>query len=118
VIVTLLLVAVSGLAKAVQDTLTFHFSSSVFKNLPAWNPILSWKNKWKNGDPLQGERFWGSSTVFVFVTDAWHLAQFFRINLLFASMIFLPIDNILYTVLIARVLFSVSFELGFRALVK
>lgn len=116
-IVTLSLVAVSGFAKAIQDTLTFHFSSSVFKNLPAWNPILSWRNKWKNGDPLQGERFLGSSTVFVFVTDPWHLAQFIRINCLFASMLFIP-EQVLLSVVLARVVFGISFELFFRILKK
>lgn len=34
---------------------------------------LAWKNKWKNGDPAQGEKFWGSSRWFVGLTqDRWH----------------------------------------------
>ena len=33
----------------------------------------SWKNKYKNGDKNQGERFKGSTTIFVPFTDGWHL---------------------------------------------
>lgn len=40
-----------------------------------WRPSESWVNKWRNGDPAQGERFPGSSTVFVWTTDAYHLAR-------------------------------------------
>jgi hypothetical protein len=48
-----------------------------------WNPIDSWKNKWKLdalGHPIlvnnkNVERYWGSSTIFVWRTDAYH---FFR----------------------------------------
>lgn len=42
---------------------------------PFWSQS-SWRNKYKNGDPKQGERFWGSTTVFVMFTDAWHLFTF------------------------------------------
>jgi hypothetical protein len=38
-----------------------------------WHKNKSWKNKWKNGDKKQGEKFWLSSTIFVLFTDAWHL---------------------------------------------
>jgi hypothetical protein len=37
-----------------------------------WDKSVSWQNKWRNGDPNQGERFFGSSTAFVGVTDADH----------------------------------------------
>ncbi|MBX2927008.1 MAG: hypothetical protein KF852_04170 [Saprospiraceae bacterium] len=44
-------------------------------NSSFWNPDESWKNKWRNGDPEQGERFLGSSTVFAWSTDAYHLLR-------------------------------------------
>lgn len=34
-----------------------------------------WRNKWKNGDPNQGEAFLGSSNVFVWTTDFKHAAD-------------------------------------------
>ena len=38
-----------------------------------WIKNVSSKNKWKNGDKKQGEKFFGSSRWFVALTDAWHL---------------------------------------------
>jgi len=59
-----------------MDTLSFRYDKSVFSNLThfqRWlDPRLSWKNKWKNGDPAQGEAFFLSSTACVAATDAWH----------------------------------------------
>lgn len=66
-----------GVVNAVMDTLRDKFKESVFSswNENFWNPLKSWKNKWKNGDPAQGERFPLSSTALVFLTDAWHLSK-------------------------------------------
>lgn len=41
--------------------------------LPNINPENSWRNKYKNGDPNQGERFLGSTTIFSGLTDNYHL---------------------------------------------
>lgn len=40
-----------------------------------WNGIDSWQNKWRNGDPAQGEKFLLSSSVFAFTTDAAHFTN-------------------------------------------
>lgn len=34
-----------------------------------------WTNKYKNDDPSQGPKFWGSTTFFVAFTDGWHLLK-------------------------------------------
>ena len=62
---------VSGFSKAVCDL----SEEGNLKFLPErfWNKYMSWKNKWKNGDKAQGEKFWGSSRWFVMFTDGWHL---------------------------------------------
>ena len=60
---------ISGASKGTADFLQFHYTG----NSKFWNPDLSWQNKWKNGDPSQGEKFPGSSTIFVTFTDGWHL---------------------------------------------
>jgi hypothetical protein len=69
------LILLACVAKAISDKLQFHFWTSVFAkwNGYFWNPALSWKRKWKNGDKKQGERFWRSSRQFVIFTDAMHL---------------------------------------------
>lgn len=78
-IVVAILIVVSAICKGIQDTLQFHFETSVFKNLgDYWNPLKSWKRKYKNGDPKQGEAFLGSTSIFVSLTDAWHLFGLIR----------------------------------------
>ena len=78
-IVVALLITFAGIAKAIQDTIQFHFSTSVFAKLgDYWNPQTSWKRKYKNCDPKQGETFLGSTTIFVSLTDAWHLFGLIR----------------------------------------
>lgn len=97
-IISLVLLIIAAVGKAVMDTLRFHFLTSFFakywKN--TWvNPDVSWKNKWKNGDPAQGEAFPGSSTIFVFVTDFWHLSQFIYLRCIFAVIILFPAQDAL-----------------------
>ena len=40
-----------------------------------WDPQKSWHNKWKDGERANGEKFLGSSTVFVWTTDGYHLLR-------------------------------------------
>ena len=70
----------AGLFEAVMDTLQFRFYKSIFVGLDHrfWNPEVSWQNKWKDGCPKFGPKFKGSTTYLVFLTDAWHLAKWFR----------------------------------------
>jgi len=79
------LIFVAAVSKAIMDKVRFHYSTSIFKdkNELFWNPSKSWKNKWKNGDSTQGEKFWLSSTVLVFTTDAWHLFQMIFLTAIF-----------------------------------
>ena len=75
-----LLLAISGVSKAVMDKISFHYYGSVFTTLNEyfWNPIYSWMNKYKEGIVDFGPRFFGSTTFFVWTTDAWHLFGFVR----------------------------------------
>lgn len=77
----------AGLCEAAMDTLAHHYEQSIFKNMNPnyWNPTISGKNKWKNGDRNQGERFFLSSTLLVGFTEGWHLFKMGRTLLLFAS---------------------------------
>jgi hypothetical protein len=74
--ISILCIFIAALFSAVSDTLQANFSNSIFKNLNPtfWNPAVSWVNKWKAGS-TSIEKFWGSSTVFVFLTDGFHLAK-------------------------------------------
>jgi hypothetical protein len=107
-----MLLFISFSAYAVMWTLQFHFTESVFKNLNAkfWNPEKSWQNKWKTSlsknkilsftvTDSKGhfkERFPGSSTIFVWLTDAFHLFQFVFLNTLFLAFSFIAEGKELY----------------------
>ncbi len=121
IIIFLILAAVF---KAIMDCLQFHYSTSPFAKLKKqnwWNPALSWVNKWKNGDPKQGERFPGSSTIFVFTTDAWHFFQMLFLTFMFLSIVFyIPMFNLSYSwildFIIYRIIFGLTFTLIFKKL--
>ena len=74
------LVLVAGSAKGFNETL--HFNYKVFQNtFPGanenwFNPQVSWRNKYKNGDPENGPKFFLSTSVFVMFTDQYHLNNF------------------------------------------
>ena len=53
-----------------------------------WNPSLSWLNKYRNGNPDHGARFWLSTTALVWLTDAYHFFNFAGNALLFAAFAF------------------------------
>jgi len=75
-LVSIILLVLSGISKAIKDTVQDHFYNSIFRKLnPAfWEKGGSWLNKYK--DPASGDmtpKFWGSTTFLAWTTDAWHL---------------------------------------------
>lgn len=72
-----ILLTIAAFSKASQDIITHKFSWSVYRNLDEdwWDPTFSWRNKYKYKNPSLGERFFGSTTFMVFLTDAWHMFQ-------------------------------------------
>lgn len=112
-----ILLIVSGLCKGVMDTIQFHYEISIFNNENHnqlfWDPKLSWRNKYKKNS--RSPKFWGSTTIFVFVTDAWHLFQFLTYTLIFVSLgIALLVPNtISMWILLLLTLYRGLFGLGF-----
>jgi hypothetical protein len=123
-IIGLLCVAASGVSEAVMDKLQFHYDKSIFSNekykQTFWNPNLSWVNKWKDSSARE-EKFSGSSTLFVFTTDAWHLFKFFKNTLIFIGLPLIAVGpmNFILAAAIARVLYGIVFTIFFdKILVK
>lgn len=116
----------SGLSEGVMDTLQFHYSSSkiyFLKNKFFWDPEISWRNKYKNNDPMGGPKFLFSTNLLVGFTDAWHLFKLFRTFFLFLAvfLIFMncqTILNCLIDVIAARILFGLSFTIVYNYLSK
>ena len=71
IITAVLLSILSGFAKAVMDL--SEEGKIKFKPSRYWIKSMSSPNKWKDGDPRKGEKFFGSSRWFVSLTDAWHV---------------------------------------------
>lgn len=114
--ITTILITIAAILNASMDVVSIKWGKSFFnkrlsKYSQFFNPQLSWKNKWKNGDPKQGEKFPLSSTALVFLTDWWHLAKTsmilcFSLGIVLYSPIFGLIDFLLFFTL-----FGVIFEL-------
>jgi hypothetical protein len=69
--------AISGAARGYEQTVAYHYSS--FKRIHPnindqfFDPAISWKNKYKNGDPNEGSAYFLSTSVLVWTTDFKHL---------------------------------------------
>ena len=123
-LIGILFFAFAGLFEAIMDTLQFHYSYSIFycfRNKRFWDPTLSWRNKYKNGDPSEGAKFPGSTTIFVGLTDAWHLFKLLRNLFIFAGVLFMAIPcnsiwMLILWVIIARIVFGLIFTLFYKLL--
>jgi hypothetical protein len=112
----------AGISEGVMDTIQFHYTTSIFFNFKKqlfWDPEISWKNKYKNGDPKQGAKFPLSVTLLVGLTDAWHFFKLLRNLFIFIGVLFLalPTNNFWICVLwvaLARIAFGLSFTISYR----
>jgi len=116
-ILTIILFSISGFLNSLMDVIATKWNSSILSNIKnpriyKWTNPLSWQNKWKNGDYLQGEKFWGSSTIFVWTTDLWHFAKLFMLIILCSSIItYTPFINVWVDALILFLTFTGTFQL-------
>ncbi len=115
---SVILISLAAMFNAVMDTLSFRYNTSIFSNYPKLkqylDPSVSWENKYKNGDPTQGPRFFGSETFLVFLTDGWHLAKTLMI-LCFsgAAVTYTCIEGPYWDTLIFYTIFGTVFQIFF-----
>jgi len=107
----------AGLAEGWMDWLQFRLPLNPDHRLsahPFWDPSVSWKSKWKDGDYIKGERFPLSSTMLVFLTDGWHLMKWIRNRCLDVSIgLVLACSINWWQVLLALVVFRLLYWFGF-----
>jgi len=119
-------ITVAGFCEGVMDTLQFHFYQSTFAQSPHhvfWNPTESWRNKYRDGDPSKGPRFFLSTTWLVSLTDGWHLFKLLRNIFLFLA---LPAAGALtplgwHTLLIAaagRAMYGIGFSIAYYKVLR
>ena len=125
---------IGGISKSIIDTLNFHYEVSVFSKIPKeskwynWfkSPDKTWTNKYEDGDKSKGEKFLGSTTIFVFTADAWHFFQMIMLSCFQISMaIFIGLGIYLYfnlgiiyfigisslSFIVFKLIFSITFEM-------
>lgn len=81
----LILIALAAIANSIMDTVSFHYRNSIFGRLNErfWNPVLSWRNKYKPKPEDVTAEYWYTSKEglrfkfpFAWIAnflDAWHL---------------------------------------------
>lgn len=73
------LMFISGAADGMSQVVAFHpdrfFEMHPNANRRFWDNRVSWRNKYRNGDPDQGRAFIGSTTWLAWTTDAYHLTR-------------------------------------------
>jgi len=113
--ITVILMIFAGIFNACMDVLKTRYVISIFrfwKNSQWINPAFSWKNKWKNGDIIQGEKFFGSTTFLVWLTDFWHLCKILMLlTISFAIVLYNPIIVWYIDFLILYMCFTIPFEI-------
>lgn len=123
-VIGIILVSIAGISKAVMDKVQFHYHKCIFKldpvkyNQKFWDPTLSWENKYKEGSMTE-PKFLGSTTYFVFMTDAWHLFQMIMLTCLFVGIAITAFygGSLIYMVIkvaILRAFFGLTFTLFFN----
>ena len=132
-ILLFIFVFIAGVAKACMDTLQFHYGNSIFFCSPSnkldnyFDASVSWRNKYKNGNPEDGPKFIGSTTIFVFLTDGWHLFQAIFLAFIFLSIVFyvpilnypsIPLLGKLFDYFILSAVFGVAFNLFYDKILK
>jgi hypothetical protein len=75
-VVRAVLLGISGYTEGTAEALKFKYSTFQAVHPGAnpgyWNPVLSWKNKYRDEDPSKGPAFFGSTTFLVWTTDGYH----------------------------------------------
>jgi len=121
--ISLILVILAAILNSIMDIVSLRYTKSIFVNYPNLryfiDPDVSWRNKWKNGDPKQGEKFFGSSTFLVWTTDLWHLAKTLMLACFsIAIVVYSPIINPVVDAMIYWLIFGAVFELFWSKILK
>ena len=121
--ITIIFITLAAIFNSLMDTISFHYNVSIFSNYPKLRQFLdvnhSWRNKYKNGNPLNGRKFFGSTTFLVCLTDGWHLFKCAMLTCFAIAIVFYkPMTNMLLDVFMFYVWFGFVFEFFFAYVLK
>lgn len=115
IVLPIILFVIYGIMNSISDTLLFHYTTSRLyeptKDKTFWNPVESYKNKYKDGDKEKGPKFFGSTTFLVVITDALHLIRALQVLVLLiatytSSSFFIAITGLT----LAKIVFEICFR--------
>ncbi|MEM6700217.1 MAG: hypothetical protein AAF599_17570 [Bacteroidota bacterium] len=110
------LIFIAGLANGIMDDLQFHFHDTIFAkwNHQYWNPAISWENKNNFAQHGAVVEFF-MRTVFVWLTDGWHLMKEIMISCLVLAplTVFEGMQKQWKRYLVAYLAFRFVFGIGF-----
>ena len=112
IIIILLLVSISAVAKAIMDTLQFHYSKSIFEahNDNYWDASISWVRKYSDVERRIRKKWFNLIPIPVLFTDGWYLFQSIFLTSLFLVIgLHTPVINWIVDFLILRVFFGIIF---------
>lgn len=133
--IVFVLIALAGMFNAAYEILYTGFNQSIFSELKAnfWNPLKSWQNKWASPFPQPyipywyyfgvfpkyKEKFPYSSTILVWVTDAWHVFKALMLLCIMTaivsySVVFNPIIDLILLYITFTFVFTIFFDYIFR----
>ena len=129
VTVIIILLVIAMICYISNSILLFRFDMSIFSkfNYKFWNPKISWLNKYKyDSAGKRIPKFFLSTTVLVFLTDAYHLLQFIYLSCIQLSVAILlnnyivvidnKIINCIFIFIGIKSTFSIVFEKMFSKL--
>lgn len=127
----------AAICDAAMDKLAFHYEKSVFRRKGHetidhkyfWDPKISWRNKYKGRVPSKGPKFPGSTTIFVGITDGFHLMQLLMNLFIIVTIITgiyishnftftWSVTSIIIIYAVYKAIYSLTFELFFSRLFK
>ena len=121
--ITIIFITLAAFFNALMDTLLFRYNESIFMKYPKLKQFfevrVSWENKYKNRDPAEGRKFFGSTTFLVWLTDGWHLFKCAMLLCFAIAIVFYqPLTNTLLDIFIFYVWFGIVFEFNFAYILK
>ena len=123
------LILTASICNAVMDITSHKFHQSIFNsskfNPLFWNPSVSWKNKYINGDVNQGRKQWIIFGLKINIhpsfTDSWHLFKSIMIFCLMGAVVLYNSHGLIYDLglfIIYGISWNITFSLFYKRILK
>ncbi len=122
---SLIFICVAASFNAAMDVVSFHYSTSKFAKLnnQYFDPSVSWKNKYIDGEPSKGRKKWffGLINKPVAFTDFWHLMKSLMVIFICASISLFKTDGLVTSFVafcVMGIFWNLTFNLFYNNILK